>query len=165
VIDLKTCLPIAAELVLSSKEKKQRILAAEDGGRRGLAIHRMVRRLFREHHIVVVAQEANLGSKSFHAATGLARAQQACIDAIDDELGSMPILVTPQQVKKSAAGSNSASKEEVERAMIARWAPVRFDILLAKFIGSEWENVYDASAVAHCVWDFPAVSSIRKLLL
>lgn len=158
--------PVAAGLIYTEKAKaKEHLLSSEDDARRGLIIHRVIRGLFDRYRIVVAVQEANGGSQSSVSAKGLARAQQACIDAIDMRLGGMPILVTPQAVKYAACGSMDASKEAIKAAMIKRWKGADFPKLLEGYLESQWENVFDAAAVAHLCWDAPAVAAVRAMLV
>jgi len=123
---------------------------------------------------VIVAQEGAGGSKSVAGAQSLARAQQACGDAVYRYLGAIPIMPTVQAVKKKAIGRVNSDKDEVEAAMRARWPLSDFDALLTESPvyleqGQRpappglWENAFDAAAVAHCVWDEPAVAMARRM--
>jgi hypothetical protein len=133
-----------------------------------------------------VVQEASSGSQSAKAAAALARAQQACLDAIDEHLGAEPVFVTPQAAKKRAVGRLSATKDEIEAAMRTRWSRTStvvhaglghtvpdgadLEALLREPLPSgerarprgEWENAFDALAVAHAAWDAPAVAMARR---
>lgn len=145
---------------------KERLSAAEDDARRGLIIRRAVADLCAGYKPVVVAQEGNAGSQHANSAKALARAQQACADAVDEHLGGLPIFVTPAAVQKAATGRKSASKEAVEEAMAKRWGRDIYDLLAKSSVArakKKWENAFDAAAVAHCVWDKPAVALARKM--
>jgi Holliday junction resolvasome RuvABC endonuclease subunit len=178
VVNLAHGCVIAAGVVVTkppSKEDKKRMTAAEAHGRAGLAISRAVRTVLEFYKPAIVLQEGNAGSKSVSAAAGLARAQQACLDAIDVHLGALPIFATQQAVKKAATGKLSASKDEVEAAMRKRWSTTSdFDTLLMTPppyaeqgqrlpARGKWENAFDAAAVAHCLWDDPAVAAMRAI--
>jgi len=164
---------VASELVselvvgaglIRTKPPKERMTAAEADGRRGLAIQRGVVAAIREHRPVIIAQEGSAGSKSAKSAAALARAQQACLGAIEAELGAEPILVTPQSVKNHCVGRLDASKDDLERYAVERWGPSLLEaILRAKVRGKVVENVYDAACVASTVWAFPAVAGLRRM--
>lgn len=148
----------------------ERLTAAEDDGRRGLIIQRGITLVLRTFMPVVVLQEGNAGSKSARAAAALARAQQACLDAIDLHMGSTPILLTQQAVKKAVTGRFSdVSKDDMERAARRLWPVCNWPrLLITSLTGAsppgEWENAYDAACVASCGWDQPAVAVARKLV-
>jgi hypothetical protein len=159
---------------LPPKKDRKRQTASEIALRRGLAIFRGISCVIQLWRPVVVAQEAAAGSKSQAAAQGLARAQQACGDAIYRYLGAMPIFITPQRNQKTATGKRSCSKDEMKEAMRDRWSTSDFDDLLRTrppYAGqgqrlpppSKWENAFDAAGVAHAVWDEPAVAAVRKM--
>jgi hypothetical protein len=89
-------------------------------------------------------------------------------------MGALPIFATPQACKKAAIGKLAGTKGEIETAMRERWKGSDFDVLLTTAPPyaeqgqklpppSTWENAFDAAAVAHCVWDAPAVAMLRKL--
>lgn len=155
-----------------TKQEKRRQTASEANLRSGLAIFRAISQVIEFWKPRVVAQEGAGGSKSVTGAQSLARAQQACGDAVHRYLGAMPIMPTVQAVKTAACGKINASKDEIEKAMRARWDSSDFDELLTTPpIYAEqgqrlpprgkWENAFDAAAVAHCVWDDPAVAAMR----
>lgn len=162
-IDLVSELVVGAGLI-RTKPPKERMTAAEADGRRGLTIQRGVVAAIREHRPVIIAQEGNAGSKSAKSAAALARAQQACLGAIEAELGAEPILVTPQSVKKLCVGRLDASKDDLERSAVERWGPSLLEaIKRAGIKGKAAENIYDAACVAATVWGFPAVAGLRQM--
>jgi Holliday junction resolvasome RuvABC endonuclease subunit len=126
-------------------------------------VFRGVGDVLRKYKPAIVAQEGNLGSQNARAASALARAQQACADAVFAALESFPLFVTVQAVKKLATGSQQASKDQMEAAMRRRWPSAPFEELLKGIRRGAWENAFDAAAVAHAVWDDPAVASVRRL--
>lgn len=143
--------------------KSERLTAAHDHARRGLIVYRGVGEVLRRFKPVVVAQEGSQGSKSAHAAAAIARAQQACADAVSVSLESLPLFVTVQTVKKLATGTQKASKDEVEAAVRRLWPDVSFDEMLKGTRRGAWENAFDASAVIRAVWDDPSVASARRM--
>lgn len=169
-IDLGSGLVVGAGLVRTKPpEAGDRSTAAEANGRRGLSIRRGIVEALRTHRPAIVVQEGNAGSQSAKAAAALARAQQACLDAIDSELGALPIIVTPQSVKKHCVGRLDASKGDLESAAIARWgaslgAAIEGIVIGGRKVrGKVLENVYDAACVASSVWDLPAVAGLRAM--
>ncbi len=151
-------------MIRTQKAKaSERLLVAEDDGRCGIIIRRAIRDLLYAHQPFVIAQEANTGSKSAKAAKQLARAQQACLDPIDEWMDAMPLMFTPQAVKKKTAGSMNASKDLVEKAVRNHWKQVDFEELLAGIAPKKRENAFDALAVAYTAWDTPYVASLRKI--
>lgn len=147
-----------------------KLSAAVDDAQRGLLIRRNVAFVLRTYAPVLVAQEGNAGSQSASAAAALARAQQACVDAIDVHLGAMPIFRTGQAVKKAAVGRHTdVTKEDMEKAARRLWPGtdwermLRDDSITGRTPPGKWENAYDAACVAWSVWDDPSVSLLRKL--
>lgn len=152
-------------------EERKRQTASEALGRRGLFLYQSVVRLFYRYRIVAVAQEGAAGSKSAVAAAALARAQQACFDAVYTALRTEPMILTVQQVKKAATGRMNATKDEIEHAMRRAWGGAGFDRALAEpapFASRPpprgvHENAYDAAAVLHAAWDLPALAALRVI--
>lgn len=170
VVDLATGKIIAAGVIITKKAKAtERLTGAQDNAQRGLKIRRAVAHVLETFKPVVVAQEGNGGSKSVVAAVGLARAQQACVDAIDEYLGALPIMPTEAAVKKSIIGRHTGvTKGDLQTAAESRWPGTPWAQLFTESITGasppgEWENGYDAACVAHCVWDDPAVALARRL--
>ncbi len=170
MVDLALERIIAAGVIRTAKVKGERATAAVADGRRGLKIRRGIALVLSRYEPIVIAQEGNSGSKSADAAAKLARAQQACLDAIDEYLEEgMPLVPTQQAVKKSILGRwTGVTKDDLEQAAVKRWPTSDFAKLLGESITgpvprSEWENAYDAACVAHCVWDEPQVAALRKI--
>lgn len=194
VVELATERVVALGVIATEPRKpaqRRDATAALLDGERGLRIRRELLVVLRTFLPVVVVQEANVGSKSAKAAAALARAQQACLDAIDEHLGAEPVFVTPQAAKKAAVGRLNATKDDIEAAMRARWSRIRPPSELDELFGvakqhectgadleallreplpsgerarppGEWENAWDALAVAHAGWDSPAVGAARR---
>lgn len=155
-------------VIATAKAKAtERRTEAEDDAMRGLVLRRGVQLVIARFLPSVVAQEGASGSKSARAAVALARAQQACVDAVDEALGSLPIFVTQQAAKTATVGRHAnVSKADLERSARERWAGTDFAALLAagptpKAPPSEHENAYDALCVAAAVWDHPSVALLR----
>ena len=133
----------------------ERLYKAEDDARRGKVILATLRDVIARWRPILAAQEASLGSQNARAAAALARAQQACVDAVG-ELGLE--WVTPMDAKVAAAGSKTASKAEVEAGVRERWG----------WPGWAWdgpkahrEAVADAAAVIAAAWDSPSMRLLR----
>lgn len=164
-VDLSTETVIDAGLIRTAPPKKtERLTAAEANADRGIHIRREVSAVLAKHRPVIVVQEGNAGSKSAKAAAGLARAQQACVDACDVELGARPVLVTPQAVKKHACSSLSASKDDLKLAALGRWGPaLGVHVAATKAPEGKHENIYDAACVASLAWLRPDVAALRTM--
>jgi Holliday junction resolvasome RuvABC endonuclease subunit len=165
VIDLGRAIPIGGGVIRTAKAKRsERLTAAEDDAQRGLSIFKTITAVIQQYDPLVIAQEGNLGSQSAVGAKGLARAQQACVDAICAlRDGSLPLFVTPQYVQKTCTGKRSASKPEMEAAAVARWPGVDLAAFVAAVPKGQRDGFYDALCVAQSVWDHPAVASVRLM--
>jgi len=125
--------------------------------------------VLRTYQPIIVVQEGAAGSKSMKAAVGLARAGQACADAVDNHLGGLPIFVTQQAVKMAAVGRYSGvSKDDMKKAAERLWPDTPWgefctNAMTGRSTPSQWEDAYDAGCVAHCVWDSPSVLVARKI--
>lgn len=190
VVDLVTERVVALGVIATAPRppaQRRDVTAALMDGERGLRIRRELLAVLRTYRPIVVAQEASSGSQSAKAAAALARAQQACLDAIDEHLDALPLFVTPQTAKKRAVGRLNATKDEIEAAMRTRWSRTTtvvhpglghtvadgadLEALLREPLPSgerarpvgEWENAWDALAIAHAAWDAPAVGAARRM--
>jgi Holliday junction resolvasome RuvABC endonuclease subunit len=179
IIDLAAGRPVAMGVIRNpvlKDERAKRATAAENDAMRGTIIRHAVTALVSRFQPAIAVLEGDAGSQHAKAAKGLSRAQQACVDALDAV--GFPLFVTPQAVKKCAVGRLSATEEEMRRAMEARWfegqqLPYELDVLLEArppyaqkpAPPGEWHNAIDALAVAACVWELPAVASLRRTLL
>lgn len=175
VVLLQTEKVIAAGVIRTTQgtpEERKRQLRADLQLQSGLQIYQALVRVIDFYSPRLAYQEANGGSKSMRAATALARAQQACGDAIASRLGVPPILVSPQAVKKAATGVLNASKQQVEASMRRRFPTADFDALLTErpIYATEgqrnpprglWENAFDAAAVAHWAFGHPSQAWAR----
>jgi Holliday junction resolvasome RuvABC endonuclease subunit len=175
VVDLALGEIVAAGVIVTkprTAQEKKRLLAGEAAGNSGLAISRGIRAVIELYAPCVAVTEAPSGSRSSTGAAAIARSHQACLDAIDQGMGGLPIFVTPQVNQKRATGKQSCSKSEMETAMRARWEGSDFDELLTTSppyadqgqklpARGKWENAFDAAGVAHAVWDHPAVLGLR----
>ena len=178
ILNLRTWRPIALGVVVTksaSDQKKAglRQSVAEADLRSGLEIFDALTKVMAVYRPLMAAQEGNAGSKSVSAAAGLARAQQACGDAIYRFLRATPIMRTVQSVKKSATGTLNASKDDIEKAVRSLWPHDDLDSMLraepvyASYghkppSPGKWENAFDALAVAHSVKDHPSLVAFTK---
>lgn len=109
--------------------------------------------LVRYHGPRVVALEAPAGAQSATAAKALALAY-GTIRTTLRMVGVTPVMIQAHHAKKAATGSASASKDEVEVAMRARYAWPE-----AKRTKPEAEAIADALAVASAALAEPMVRS------
>lgn len=165
LFDLQTGEAIEAGVIRTAPAKKtERLTVAEDMAMRGVHIRRGVGRVMLDHMPVVVVQEGNAGSRTAKVAAGLARAQQACVDAVDTTLGGLPMIVTPQSVKKAAVGVVKATKGDMEQAAV-RWCPSLPAVVAATGLPKgQHEHMHDAACVMLSVWRLPSVASLRAMV-
>jgi Holliday junction resolvasome RuvABC endonuclease subunit len=175
IIDLAAARPVAMGVIRNpvlKDERAKRATAAENDALRGTLIRHAVTALVNRFQPAIAALEGDAGSQHAKAAKGLARAQQACVDALDAV--GFPVFVTPQAVKKCAVGRLSCTDLEMVSAMRTRWGEdLDFAALLRAPVPyaqkpappGDWHNAIDALAVAACVWEHPAVASLRRTLL
>lgn len=177
-VDLATGRVIACGLIRTKPAKSsERLTAAQDAARRGALIRRAITTALEDHEPLITVQEGSAGSKNAKAAKGLARAQQACVDAIDVALDALPMIVTPQHVKKECVGNLSASKDDLQAAALEAWGDSLRESIKTYCIGARLkfpdaadeggakvlENIYDAGCVASSVWTKPEVVALRRL--
>lgn len=150
--------------MLRTKKAKSsaRMTAAQDDARRGLIIKRGIVHQLRTWRPLLACQEGAAGSMSARGAAALARAQQACVDAVDQVLRSDVLFCTVQAAKKACTGRNSGSKAEIEAAVRKYWHATDWDELLKGITASKRENAFDAAAVVMALDTNPAVVSLRR---
>ena len=144
-------------------KNRLRVLEAEDDARRGLEIRRALALVLERHRPIIAVQEANAGSRSAKAAGALHRAQQACVNAVDADLGGLPIFVTAGEAKRRLCGKRDAPKSAVERAVIEHFGREAWAVLQG-VAPSKRENAYDAAAVVLAAWDQPEIAALRRVV-
>lgn len=100
--------------------KKQHILECEDNFARAQELAQEIRRFFDNYRVVAVCAEAMSFPRQASVAAKMAMAWGVIAD-ICHTTGTPMVQPTPQRVKKALCGRNSASKEEVQAAVIERF--------------------------------------------
>lgn len=151
---------LALELIRTEKEKaKRKVLAADDNVRRAREAARELMTLWEQHDVVAIAAE----SMSFtrHASVSQKMGMTWGVIASLAEVYELPIVqASPQRVKDAVCGSKTASKEDVEAALKARYpeaAPL--------FAGpnGQREHVWDALAAVVAALESDVVRMARHL--
>jgi crossover junction endodeoxyribonuclease RuvC len=98
--------------------KKRRQLQADDNVRRAREIDASLVKLFAEHRPGVVCAESMSFPRNSAAAAKMAMAWGVIVS----RTGSLPLLqASPQEIKMSVCGAKSASKDDVESVLRARF--------------------------------------------
>lgn len=139
--------------------KGRHVYAADQDGARIDEIAAELIRLLRIHGPDVVACEAPAGSQHAKSAKALGLAYGVCRGVLRT-FGLTPLMVQAHHAKKAAAGSLSASKDEVQAAMRARFPEA--DITGTK---PRQEAIADALAVACSVLEEPGLRATRRTIL
>jgi len=130
--------------VFRTKEtgRKGAVRVADDNAERVMDLTRRLRDLIREHKIVgLLVEMPSGGAQSAKAMASMARS--ATIAASMAAFFDLPYeWITPADVKVAAAGTRTASKEEVKAGVLRRWPKAK----LPK-PACEWEHVADALGV------------------
>lgn len=153
----KTDTPIAAGVIRTKKSTKK-VYAGVDNYRCSQELARALSDLIDRYKPSVVVAEAQAGSKNSRAAQlmGMGWGVISCVTF----LKHVPVVqATPASVKKLVAGSNKASKKQIEDVVITRFPAI---VPLAKKVKpkSLHEHIYDALAV----WVACGADEVVKLL-
>jgi Holliday junction resolvasome RuvABC endonuclease subunit len=130
-----------------ASSKKRKVLAVEDNVRRALEIARCLRSLATCcPRTVAICAESMSFPRSSSVAAKVAMSWGAIASL--SEAANIPILqASPQQVKHAVCGVKSATKEEVQAAVLAMYPEI--EALRAGIAKGLWEHPHDALAVAH----------------
>lgn len=112
---------LGLELIRTEKDNKKRhTLAADDNMRRTREIYRQLRDFAVQQNCVAFAMEAESPMRNASAAMKVSKAH-AAVGCLAEQLGLPIVQASPQRIKKVLCGSQKASKEEVESALLARY--------------------------------------------
>ena len=161
VVDLLPRPHVVAFGVFSTSKTttKQKVLAVEDNVRRTIAIAQQLRALatFAPRTIAICA-EAMSFPRSSSVAAKLALTWGALSGL--SEAARIPILqASPQQVKVAVCGVKTATKEEVQAAVVQLYPEVA--AMRAGIAKGGWEHPHDALAVAHLMLQSDLVKMLR----
>lgn len=147
------------KLSAKNKQKKREVLSTADNSRRGAELATFMMALVTKETIVIAA-EAFSPARNASAAAKMARCW-GILDAMAALHGMSILEASPQQVKVGATGNASASKEEVEAGMIARYPELR--TMGAGIAKTNREHPFDAVAVAHVMLRRPEVTMVIRM--
>ena len=100
--------------------KKRGVRASDDNLRRIVEISRELRPWFQSGLIAVCAEAQSWPRNSMSCAkVGMA---WGVVGTLADEFGVPILQATPQEIKKCLTGKKSATKKEVQAAVVGRWA-------------------------------------------
>lgn len=143
----------------AKSSKKQHVLSTEDNVRRSILISRALRgwATFAPRCVGICAE-----AMSFPRSSSVAAKMALTWGAIASlsEAANIPILqASPQQVKVSACGVKTATKDEVQAAVLRLYPEIA--AMRAGIVRGQWEHPHDALAVAHLMLQ----SDVVKMLL
>jgi len=138
--------PIAAGWIETKKAKNKKIRVSEDDMDRARYLGMRLLRVIDKHKIQGLCIEVPTGSQSALASKGLGIAK-GCVATVAEARDLPCTYRTPQEIKKIVAGSNNASKLQIEKAV------KKFFHVNVKGNAKQREAQYDALAVGIACWD------------
>lgn len=149
---------IRTDVIRTQKSaKKTGVKAADDNFRRAQAISAMLHEVVKEYQPMALAAEAASYPRNASASAKIAMAWGILADIC--HVYQLPMVqATPQDIKKALCNNKSASKEDIRRAMEARY-PDQFEDFKARFPAKkppqpngQWEHGFDAAgSVVTCL--------------
>lgn len=139
---------------------KQHVLSCSDDMARAREIAAQLADVIDAHRASVVAIEAMSFVRSSSAMAKLGMAY-GVIAALVGTRGLPLVQASPQAVKKSLCGAVTASKEEVEFAVLARYGNTT-EHLLRNVCESMHVHAFDAAAVGVVALDSEVVRALRR---
>jgi Holliday junction resolvasome RuvABC endonuclease subunit len=154
---------VAMGLITTEKSpKKQEVLASNDNLVRAMEIHREIVRVLKETEdrggkVVAICAEAMSFPRNASAASKVSLTWGVLASL--SEARSIPIIqASPQAVKLKVCGSKTATKEEVEEALVKQYPYLPDLVALPK---TKREHVYDALAVVLTCLNHPTIQAVR----
>lgn len=149
---------IRTDVIRTQKSaKKTGVKAADDNFRRAQAISAILHDVVKEYQPMALAAESASWPRNASASAKLAMAWGILADLC--QVYQLPMVqVSPQDLKKALCNNKSATKEDIRRAMEARY-PDQFDEFKHRFPAKkppkpngQWEHGFDAAgSVAACL--------------
>lgn len=141
-------------------EKKQKVLSVEDNVRRAIEIARFFRALLASApNTLAFAAEAMSFPRSASPAAKMAMCWGA-LASLSDATNTPILQASPQHVKREVTGYKTATKEEVQTAMVRAYPEI---VALRVHINEgRWEHCHDALAVAHVMLESDVVRMARR---
>ena len=141
----------------SKSTAKQGVLAADDNLRRARELWSLINQQLTA--VEVICAESMSFPRNSQAAAKVAMSW-GVIAALAEQRGLPIVQASPQAIKKSLCGVKSASKEEVQAALTARYGALPLDPKVPK---GEHEHAFDALAAVVCCLDSEVLRMARKL--
>jgi crossover junction endodeoxyribonuclease RuvC len=141
-------------------DAKRKVLAADDNFRRAREIVRLLRP--KVDNVQAICAESMSFPRNSSAAAKMAMSWG--VVACMSELFNIPVVqATPKEVKKAVCSNGSATKEEIEAALRARYAGRLSASLLADVPRSCHEHAWDALAACVACFDSEVVRLARRM--
>lgn len=138
--------------------KKRKVLAVDDNVRRLQEIVKELDGLVGGANVVCAEAMSFPRNASSSAKIGMV---VGAVVTLCEAHGRVLLQATPQQIKKAVCGNKSASKEEVESAMLDKHPAI--DLLLKDVPRSQVQHAYDALAAAEACLDSETVRLLRSV--
>lgn len=141
--------------------KKRSVRASDDNVRRTRELIAELTALYDEHEPVAFAAESFSPPRNSGTAAKVAFAWGS-VTTIAYLSNDVPILqCSPQELKLAVVGAKTASKEEIEAALAARYPEAREH--LGAIAQGDREHVWDAIGSAHACLDTEVVRLARRM--
>lgn len=153
--------PLCMGVVETKKNnRKQKVLACEDNFVRAQELIRQVHALVTSYDVKAICAEAMSFPRNASTAAKMALAWGAMAALCDYE--SMPMVqATPQQIKKVVASKRTASKTDIQDALVNRYPEV--DRMLDNLAKTKREHAADALGAVVAALDSDVIRMVRKL--
>lgn len=146
----------------AKSDKKRNVRASDDNLRRIRGLYAMLSDVLVRHAPSVLCAETMSWPRN-SAIVAKMGMSWGVLGALV-ELNQLPVAqASPQEIKLVAAGSKSASKEEVADAMKLRF-PGQFDAYMAATNKTDLEHGFDAAATVVACLDSDVVQLARKMV-
>jgi crossover junction endodeoxyribonuclease RuvC len=154
------CTVLATEILRTKKaDKKVKVYVADDNVRRIREAASSLIDTIEQHDITAICAEAMSFPRNASSAAKMALFWGALI-AIAHERDLPLYSATPQQIKKTLCGKNTATKEDIARAVDAR---IKGPVPMVGIAKGKQEHAYDGiAAVLTCI-DSDELKLVRKL--
>lgn len=154
--------PIETGVLRTAKDNRKRnTLVADDNHRRCQELFGALQSVLNERHVILVCSESPSlpRNASVSHKQGIAYGVLGTTLAVDN----IPLSqASPQRIKKILCGEQTASKEDVQRALEERY-PGAFDRFKAEYPRGQWEHGFDAAAALVACLGSDVVTLARRL--
>lgn len=142
---------VTVNVIRTKKDtRKGQVLASDDNFRRTRAIYSALRSVIVEHKVVALTAEAMSYPRNASVAAKMSLAW-GVIASLAEEFQLPTAQATPTKIKKAVAGSNKATKEDLQNALRRRYKGEFFAFQQA-MPKTMWEHGFDAvGSVVTCL--------------